>query len=412
MRVTTAFNRVLDLPGASVVGVDFTDQGIVIGLRRRARLHRCPCGRRIVGRYDRSRRRWRHLDMGVTKVWLEYEITRVWCPACGRVRTEDVPWARPGARHSRDFEDVVAWLARHMDKTAVSRLMRCSWEAAHNIVTNVVAEHLDPQRLEGLYRIGIDEISYKRGHRYLTVVADHDSGEVVWVGTGRSTETLEKFYAELGPDRADQLEAVTMDGSSIYRSVTQNRAKNAAICLDPFHIMKWTNQALDDVFRTSAMTALKDQLKRATRSNNGWRAARYAFRAGKEKLRPEHQEIIDLIRREREDLHVAWLLKEELRDLFAIIEPEYAAAYLRAWITRVSQSGIKPMVNLALKLHGYYDLIVAGLERRLSNGRLEGINTKIRVIQRRGYGHPNPAALTSMIYLCCSGMRIVLPTER
>lgn len=111
MRVTTAFNRVLNLPGAWVGSVSFTDQGIVIGLRRRGQRLRCPCGQPTRARYDTSRRRWRHLDFGACMVWLEADVHRLDCRACGRVRTEQVPWARPGARHSRDFEDLAAWLA-------------------------------------------------------------------------------------------------------------------------------------------------------------------------------------------------------------------------------------------------------------------------------------------------------------
>jgi Helix-turn-helix domain of transposase family ISL3/zinc-finger of transposase IS204/IS1001/IS1096/IS1165 len=134
MRVTTAFNRVLALPGAWVATVSFTSCGIVVGLRRRGRWLCCPCGHRTRSRYDTSRRRWRHLDFGACKVWLEADLHRVDCPACRRVRTEQVPWARPGARHTRDFEDLVAWLAQRMDKTSVARLLRCSrpgWTAAY-----------------------------------------------------------------------------------------------------------------------------------------------------------------------------------------------------------------------------------------------------------------------------------------
>jgi hypothetical protein len=111
VRLTTAFNRILQLPGASVHTVAFTDQGLVIGLRRRRRRLRCPCGATTRARYDSSRRRWRHLDFGACQVWLEANIHRVDCRACGRVRTEQVPWARPNARHTSDFENVVAWLA-------------------------------------------------------------------------------------------------------------------------------------------------------------------------------------------------------------------------------------------------------------------------------------------------------------
>jgi len=113
VRVTTAFNKMLGLTGSTVAAVTFTADGLVVGLRRRSGRPVCPCGRRGSGVYDRSVRRWRHLDLGVTKLWLEAEIRRLDCRRCGRVRTEEVPWARPRARHSRDFEDVVAWLATH-----------------------------------------------------------------------------------------------------------------------------------------------------------------------------------------------------------------------------------------------------------------------------------------------------------
>lgn len=410
MRVTTAFNNVLQLQGTSVSSVDFTDDGIVVGVRRTARVHRCPCGQKIRGRYDRSRRRWRHLDMGTSKVWLEAEVARVSCSVCDRVRTEDVPWARPGARHSNDFEDMVVWLAQRMDKTALSQLMRCSWEAVAAIVTRVVAEQLNDSRLDDLFRIGVDEISYKRGHRYLTVVANHDTGEVVWVGTGRSVEIMESFYDELGEQRCAQLEAVTMDGGKAYIGATRKRAPAATICFDAFHIIKWTNDALDQVFRASAIPTLKDQM-RQTRSQAPWRKARYALRAGRQNLKTEHHQILKLIRAERVEVHQAYLLKEELRDLFQIIEPENAADYLTDWIRRAGTSRIRPMVALARKIQNHFEGIVAAVELGLSNSRSEGINTKIRVIQRRGYGHPNPASLSAMIYLCCSAMTPPLPTR-
>jgi transposase len=411
VRVTTAFNRLLQLDGASVADVAFIDEGVVIGVRRRARLHRCPCGSRVAGRYDRSVRRWRHVDLGVIKVWLEAELARIWCPVCQRVRTEDVPWARPGARHSRDFEDIVAWLAQRMDKTSLATLMRCSWEAVHRIVTHVVDERLDAGRLEELYRIGVDEISYKRGHRYLTVVANHDTGRVVWVGQGRSTEVMENFYTELGPERCGQLEAVTMDGGKAYISATRSKAPNATICFDAFHVIKWANEALDHAFRASAIPTLRARMQQ-TRNNAPWRKARYALRAGRQNIKAEHVQLLDLIRTEREGLYQAYVLKEELRDLFQIVEPEAAEAYLTAWAARARASGIIQFVNLARKIQAHFDGIVAAVQLGLSNSRSEGINTKIRVIQRRGYGHPNPISLAAMIYLCCSGMNIPQPTQR
>ena len=136
-------------------------------------------GTRARAFYDRSTRRWRHLDMAGTQLWLRAEIRRLECPTCG-VRTERVAWARPGSRFTIDFEDLVAWLAQRSAKSTVAELMRCSWESVDRIVTSVVAEHLDDSRWDGLVHLGVDEIAYRNGHRYLTVVVDHDTNRVVW----------------------------------------------------------------------------------------------------------------------------------------------------------------------------------------------------------------------------------------
>lgn len=206
MRVTTAFNKMLGIPGATVAEVSFTPEGVVASLRRRSKLLTCPCGFTTRATYDSSIRRWRHLDLGACRLLLESKIRRLECPRCERVRTEQVPWARPGARHSSDFEDVVAFLAQRVDKTTIARLLRCSWEAVANIVSRVVADHIDDSRLDELYRIGVDEIFYRKAHRFLTVVADHDrDGSVVWAKEGRKAETLKAFYDELGDERKARL---------------------------------------------------------------------------------------------------------------------------------------------------------------------------------------------------------------
>lgn len=409
MRVTTAFNRLLQLDGASVSAIAFTNDGVEVSLRRRARLHRCPCGARTPARYDTSHRRWRHLDLGRVKVWLRAEVARVDCRVCGRIRTEEVPWARPGARHSRDFEDMVCWLAQRMDKTAVTRLLRCSWSAVAAIVARVVEENIDDSRLDDLFAIGVDEISYKRGHRYLTVVTDHVSGNVIWVGQGAGRSTLEAFYDELG-ERARQLQAVTMDGSNAFIAATRAKAPDALICFDPFHVISWANQALDRVFRDSKIPTVTAQMKTA-KNNAPWRKARYTVLAGRQRLTTQHQQLLRTIRSERVDLYRAWLAKEELRDLFSIIDPDQAEAYLYAWARRTTALALAPMTALVRKVLNHLDGILATVRLGLSNGRSEGINTKIRVIQRRGYGHPNPVSLAAMIYLCCSGLPIALPTQ-
>jgi transposase len=170
VRVTTAFNKILSIPSATVASVEFTPEGVLVGLRRRRGRPRCPCGWRATGAYECSVRRWRHLDLGANKLLLEAEIRRLHCQRCDRVRTEAVPWARPRARHSRDFEDVVAWLAQRTDKTTITRLLRTSWKTVTGIVERVVAEQVDTRRLSGLLRIGVDEVSSTVGPNGLVIL--------------------------------------------------------------------------------------------------------------------------------------------------------------------------------------------------------------------------------------------------
>jgi transposase len=410
VRVTTAFNRILALPGASVQSVTFTDDGLILGLRRhRRRRLQCPCGTKTWAHYDTSRRRWRHLDFGACKVFVEAEVHRIDCRACRRVRTEQVPWARPGARHTAQFEDLAGWLAQRMDKTGVARLLRCSWEAVDHIVNRVVAAHIDDSRLDGLYRIGVDEISYKRGHRYLTVVADHDTGRVVWVGKDRTKASFGQFFDTLGPTRAKQVEAISLDGSSIYLPVARDRIPDATVCLDPFHVITWTNEVLESVYHAQAPCF---PLGKGLPNRREWRRTRYALRAAHERLDDQHRAILAALRRHRYKLWRTWELKEQLRDLYRIVDPPDAAAYLKAWCTAALRSRIKAFTNLVTRIRKHFEAIIAAVQLGLSNSRLEGINAKIRLIQRRGYGIRNLDSLTAAIYLCLGGITINPPTER
>lgn len=404
MRVTTAFNRMLDVRGASVISVAFTDVGIVVGVRHRARKLQCRCGYTTRARYDTSRRRWRHLDAGACRVWLETDIRRVNCPHCG-VRTEDVPWARPGARHSRDFEDVAAWLTQRTDKTAVATLLRCSWETVDHIVKRVVNESLDDDRLHGLFHLGVDEIAYRRGHQYLTIVADHDTGRVVWVAKGRTKAALGGFYDALGPQRRAQVQAVSMDMTSIYREATIEAVPHAAICLDPFHAMKWVNDALDAVYKTTPRTEL-------TVSGVQWRRTRTALRTGAERLDDNQRSVVTQLRRQRYSLFRAWELKEQFRDFYRYVDPADAPSYLKTWCTRALRSRLRPFRNLVQRIRKHFDGLVAAVQWNLSNSRLEGINAKIRLINNRAHGHRSVDALTASIYLCLGGITIILPTQR
>ncbi len=432
MRVTTAFNKILSIPSATVASVEFTPEGVIVGLRRRNGRPVCPCGRKASGAYDSSLRRWRHLDLGSSKLWLQAQIRRLDCRRCGRVRTEAVPWARPRARHSRDFEDTVAWLAQRTDKTTITRLLRTSWETVAGIVGRVVAEQIDTRRLTGLLRIGVDEVSYRKGHRYLTVVADHDqAGRVVWAAEGKNAATLEAFYDELGKAGCTALEAVSMDLGAAFKKATDHKAPQARQCVDPFHLVALANEAINKA-RRWAWNLERDKARQAAslagpkrrgrppagspppvRDQARWvKHTRWALVKDPDALKPSQLQVLHELRRTGSVLYRCWQLKEGLRDLYRLPDPADAPGHLDWWLAWACRSRIPAFVTLSQTVRANRERILAAIELGLSNSKLEGLNSKIRLINHRGYGHHSAAALIAMIYLCCGGLTIRLPTER
>jgi transposase len=342
-------------------------------------------------------------------VLIEAEIRRVDCRGCGRVRSEWLPWARPGARHTRDFEEMAAWLVKRMSKTAVAALLRTTWETVDALVARLVDEHLDSDRLDNLYRIGVDEIAYRKGRKFLTVVADHDTGRVVFAAQGRSQHVFGAFFAMLGEAGRARIEAVSMDMSTIYRRATTAHVPHAAICLDPFHVVKWAGEALDLAYQTSREQGVKIAVDRLTPAQT-WQKVRGALRQPAEKHDSTRAAIIEQLRRKHPRLHRAWRLKEDLRRLYQI-PAEHAEDHLRRWINRALRSGINAFTTLARRLRRHRHGILNAIHRRLSNSLLEGINAGIRLIQRRAHGYADLDNLTEMIYLCHGGITTPSPTE-
>ena len=406
MRVTTAFKRLLRLPGASVADVSFGAEGVIVTVRLRRRRRVCAgCGQtgRELEIHDRRVKRWRHLDLAASRCMIECELRRLRCRDCG-IRLEPVPWARPGAAHTRDFEDVVAWLAQHMARTPICGLLRIGWDTVGRIVARVVAEHLDERRLEHLVCIGVDEISYRRHHRYLTSVADHRSGAIVWCSAGRNSATLQAFFAELGP-RKDSIRAVSIDMSGEYQRAIREAVPQAEICFDPFHVCRLGSRATDQVRR--------DEWNAHERSHTA--TGRWVKNTRWSLLKaPERQTIGQLatlweVQQANSRLYRAFLLREELRLLYHLDDPRLAPAHLDAWLAWASRSRLKPFVRLARTLREHRDGILAAIRLGLSNGRLEGLNSKIRLISHRSFGFHSAAALIALVYLCCTGIDITLP---
>jgi transposase len=249
VRVTTAFNRMLGLAGAWVRDVAFGSEAVIVTVVLRSHKPVCSgCGARGLGVKEHRTKRWRHLDLGACRCVIECQLRRVYCPGCGDVY-EAVPWARAGAKYTREFDDLAAWLAQQMSQTQLTRLMRIGWKSVGSILERVVAEKLPAGRLDGLVWIGCDEVSYDAEHKFLTCVADHQQGGIVWAAPGRNAKTLQAFFDGLTDEQRSSIKAVSIDMSAGYEKAIRDSVPDARVCFDPFHVVQLGSRATDQVRR-------------------------------------------------------------------------------------------------------------------------------------------------------------------
>ena len=404
MRVTTAFNRLLALQGARVIDVLFGPAGVTVRVALRRRRAACSgCGQLCRQVHDRAWRHWRHLDLAGNRCLVEYELRRVRCLDCG-VRVEAVPWARPRARHTRDFEDLVAFMAQQMAKTPICALLRIGWDTVGQIVERVVSDRLDADRLAGLVMIGVDEISYRQGQRYLTQVCDHATGAIVRARPGRNAATLQAFFDELG-DGKDSIRAVSIDMNGGYEKAIRHGLPDAEVCFDPFHVCQLAGRAVDDVRRAE----WNRQGKSKTGQGRWVKDLRWSLLKAPERQTVRQLAALHEVSHANKRLYRAFLLKEELRLLYHLEDPGLAPAHLDAWLAWASRSKLKPFVKLARTLRARRDGILAAIRLGLSNGRMEGLNSKVRLLSHRSFGFHGPTPLIALIYLCCTGLTITPP---
>lgn len=427
MRNSTLWRALLGIEKAVIEQIEFdeVEQLLVAHVRPRKRCRgRCGrCGRSAPG-YDRGqgRRRWRALDVGSVMAVVEAEAPRVCCAVHGPT-VAAVPWARHDAGHTYAFDQQVAWLATQCSKTAVTQLMRIAWRTVGTIITRVWADvEAVHDRFAGLARIGIDEISYKRGHKYLTVVVDHDTGRLLWAAPGRTRAVVRAFFDALhasGAGRCEQITHVSADGAEWIAEVVQQRCPAAVRCADPFHVVGWATDALDDVRRQAWNEARRSGQQKthrsggkATRLGTGTavtlKRSRFALWKNPENLTERQRAKLEWIAKTDPRLYRAYLLKEGLRLVFRLPAHEAPTA-LDRWIGWARRSRIASFVNLQRRISKYRTEILAAIEHHLSNGRIESVNTKIRLITRVGFGFPKPEALIALAMLNLAGHRPALP---
>lgn len=406
LRAILGFTREVVILGVEVVAGERPVLRVHVRpkVRRRGRCGRCG---ELAAWFDNGdgERSWRHLDAGFATVEVVAVARRVDCAGCGPT-VAAVPWARHASAFTTAFEDLVVHDAVVGNKAAAAKRYGVSWRAVNNMCTRLIEEALDrPDLLDGLIAVSIDEVKYKKGHKYLTVVCDHMTGRVIWAARGRSKETVGAFFDALGEERASRLEFVTADGASWITDVVAERAPDAIVCLDTFHVVGWATNALDEVRRVEW-----NKLRRTGHASAAkeFKGLRFLLRRNWANLTMGQREVIWSLEKANRRTFRAFQLKEELRDVFSLPLIQARRA-LDDWLAYASRSRLAPFVKLARTIRAYRASIEATIEWRLTNGVAESNNASIGRIRANARGFHDPQAFITMVMLDRTGLAPNLP---
>jgi len=404
MRATSLLRKLLPFRRFSVTGCRFEDSRLIVEAKVRGRA-RCPeCDRpRPIYDHRPEPRCWRHIDFGVFRTFIEATLRRVECPKCG-VLTEAVSWAAPGSRFTLPFEDLVGWLAKKSDKTMISEMLGIAWRTVGAVLARVVDRYKQPVDVTQLKAICIDELSYRKGQRYLTMVTDLLSGRVVWSGEGRSKETLAGFFEWLGPDICAQIEHVAIDMCAAYESAIREHLKNAELVFDRFHVQRLVGDALDETRR--------EEWRRLRQEGDGSQVKnlRYALLKSPWNLTEKQAKSLAYLQRDNGRLYRAYLLKESFVDIYrSLLHPGWAKRRLKKWLAWALRSRLPAFVKVARTIRKHFEGILAYFRTGFTTSKSEGNNTKARLATRQAYGFQGVEALQAMIELRCSDVPIPLP---
>lgn len=366
---------------------------------------------------------------------IEAENYRVDCPEHG-VLTAAVPWAYHGSSFTKTFERTVAWLSKEISRSAIAEFMRIDWATVGRCISRV-RNDLEPTpegRLEGLVNIGIDETSYKKGHKYITVVVNHDTNAVVWVHEGHGKTVLEKLFNSMSEEQRASVRVVTGDGARWITDCTEEYLPNAERCVDAFHVVEWINDALDEVRIAAwreAQAEVKEleqsirkmpgrprkgdsdaaQLKKARKEASTIKGSMYALGKNPENLTENQKEQLEIVTAIDNKLCRGYARKEQLRLILHMKNEHGARLALKKWLWWASHSRIPAFIELGKKIRRHFQHILNTIRLGMSNARIESTNNKIKLIIRRAYGFRNIQNMIDMVMLICSDLHIPLPNR-
>ena len=373
--------------GFGLIGYDYVrtryeGRSITFTIRHKRSKLRCPvCRSRKVIMRGTTRRRFRSIPIGFKNVFFDLDVQRVGCLRCGTIRQVSLGFADPRFSYTRAFERYALELSKHMTIQDVAAHLSVSWDAIKEIQKRDLTKRFSKPCLKDLRRIAIDEISIRKGHRYLTVVLDMTKGTIVYVGDGKGADALDSFWKKVKRAKA-KIEAVAMDMSPAYISAVSTHLPKATIVFDHFHVIKLFNDKLSGLRRDLYREA-KDLLQKKVLKGTRWLLLKNPENLSSSK--GERARLNDALQL-NQPLSCAYYLKEDLRQVWFQPTKEKARLVLVDWIKRAETSGIKMLKKFAKSLAAFQSGILSYYDYRISSAPLEGTNNKIKTMKRMAYG--------------------------
>jgi transposase len=380
---TSLLYHAFGIRGYHYTRTDFEGGRVTFRIRRDASTCRCSaCGSADVVHRGEVRRTFRSLPIGLKPTFLALSIPRVECRRCGVVRQVEVGFADPRRTYTRAFERYALELGRRMTIRDVAGLLGVGWDLIKDVLKRNLARRFARPKLKHLRRIAVDEFAVARGHRYMTVVLDLDSGAIVFVGDGKAGSALKPFWKRLRPSGA-KIEAVAMDLSAAYRKAVRENLPKAVIVFDHFHVAKLFNDKLTELRRDLHREAA-GPLQRRVLKGTRWLILKDP--ANLDEAKDEKRRLKEALKL-NESLAAAYYMKEELRWFWRQPGKTFATIFLDGWLRRAAASGIKALQQMAKTLALHRSGLLAYYDAWITSGPLEGTNNKIKTLKRVAYGY-------------------------
>lgn len=387
-------NRLLEMRGFQSVWYEMTDRILHIGVKPHKTGCCCPvCGRRcrIVHRLEKARI-WEDVVVCGRRVLFYYAPKEILCPTHGRLQ-ERIPWAEANSRVTYRREYLILRLSQQMSQKAAAEVLHTSKSTISDVLHRTIHRLRDGHRIAQIKTIGVDEISYRKGKKYATIIYDIDRQCVVWVADGKGRETVDRFFREvISEEHRAGIRFASCDMSQAYLGAIKEWCPKAILVIDRFHVAKALNEALDEVRKEEWRKAKGDE-KKALRGMR-WLLYRHSSNRSKADTRRLNE-----LKKSNRRIHRAWVLKDEFQAFWEYSYVKSAESFLNGWIAMAMRSRLEPIKKFARTLRKHAASIIPFVATKLTNAVAEGINRVIKIVKNRASGFANLKAFTDLIYL-------------